>query len=31
MNITRTYALREVNDTLDALARADGARGVISW
>jgi S-(hydroxymethyl)glutathione dehydrogenase / alcohol dehydrogenase len=29
--VTRTYALREVNDALAALARADGARGVISW
>jgi len=28
--VTRTYALREINDALAALARADGARGVIA-
>jgi S-(hydroxymethyl)glutathione dehydrogenase/alcohol dehydrogenase len=29
--VTRTYPLREINDALAALGRADGARGVISW
>jgi S-(hydroxymethyl)glutathione dehydrogenase/alcohol dehydrogenase len=29
--VTRTYSLGEINDALAALARADGARGVISW
>jgi len=29
--VTRSYALREINDALAALERADGARGVISW
>jgi S-(hydroxymethyl)glutathione dehydrogenase/alcohol dehydrogenase len=29
--VTRVYALGEINDALAALARADGARGVISW
>jgi S-(hydroxymethyl)glutathione dehydrogenase/alcohol dehydrogenase len=29
--VTRRYSLREINDALAALARADGARGVISW
>ena len=29
--VTRSYALREINDALTALERADGARGVISW
>jgi S-(hydroxymethyl)glutathione dehydrogenase/alcohol dehydrogenase len=29
--VTRRYSLREINDALEALARADGARGVISW
>jgi S-(hydroxymethyl)glutathione dehydrogenase / alcohol dehydrogenase len=28
---TRTYRLEEVNDALDALASAEGARGVIRW
>ena len=29
--VTRTYPLPEINEALAALARADGARGVISW
>jgi S-(hydroxymethyl)glutathione dehydrogenase/alcohol dehydrogenase len=29
--VARTYPLRDINDALGALARADGARGVISW
>ena len=29
--VSRTYALGDVNDALAALARADGARGVIRW
>ena len=29
--VTRTYPLREINEALAALGRADGARGVISW
>jgi S-(hydroxymethyl)glutathione dehydrogenase/alcohol dehydrogenase len=29
--VTRRYSLGEINDALAALARADGARGVISW
>jgi Zn-dependent alcohol dehydrogenase len=28
---TRTYKLEEVNDALDALAAAEGARGIILW
>ncbi|HEX8290614.1 MAG TPA: zinc-binding dehydrogenase, partial [Pyrinomonadaceae bacterium] len=28
---TRTYALEEVNDALDALAGGEGARGIIRW
>jgi S-(hydroxymethyl)glutathione dehydrogenase / alcohol dehydrogenase len=29
--VTRKYSLGEINDALAALARADGARGVITW
>ena len=29
--VTRSYTLREINDALAALERADGARGVIRW
>jgi S-(hydroxymethyl)glutathione dehydrogenase / alcohol dehydrogenase len=29
--VTRTYPLGEINEAFAALARADGARGVISW
>ena len=29
--VTRMYSLHEINDALAALARADGARGVIRW
>ena len=29
--VSRTYALAEINDAFAALARADGARGVICW
>jgi S-(hydroxymethyl)glutathione dehydrogenase/alcohol dehydrogenase len=29
--VTRTYSLRQINDALAALARADGARGVIGF
>jgi S-(hydroxymethyl)glutathione dehydrogenase/alcohol dehydrogenase len=29
--VSRTYALGEINEALAALARADGARGVILW
>jgi Zn-dependent alcohol dehydrogenase len=29
--VARTYTLSGVNDALDALAKSDGARGVITW
>ena len=29
--VSRTYALGQVNEALDALAASDGARGVIQW
>jgi S-(hydroxymethyl)glutathione dehydrogenase/alcohol dehydrogenase len=29
--VTRTYPLNQVNEALDALASAEGARGVIQW
>lgn len=29
--VSRTYSLGEINEAFAALARADGARGVIRW
>jgi Zn-dependent alcohol dehydrogenase len=29
--VSRTYSLRDINEALAALARGDGARGVILW